>query len=64
MYVSQALIAFGAPLAVCARWCVILSALLGALLVARARLEERALRRAFPEYDGYARDARSLGLFS
>jgi protein-S-isoprenylcysteine O-methyltransferase Ste14 len=54
MYVAQALIAVGAPLALGVRWVRLLTVPALIVLAARVALEERALARAFPEYPQYA----------
>lgn len=54
MYLAQALVAVGAPLALGVRWLRLLAAPAVLVLAVRVLLEERALARAFPEYPQYA----------
>ena len=54
MYLAQALVAVGAPLALGVHWLRLLTVPAVLVLGARVLLEERALARAFPEYSQYA----------
>jgi len=60
MYAGHALIAVGAPLTLGSRWVVWLSIPAIAILVLRARLEDAALARAFPEHQPWAARAKGL----
>ena len=54
IYLSQALVALGAPLTLGVRWTLALSAATLAVLVLRTAREEEALARTFPDYTRYA----------
>ncbi len=54
MYLSQALVALGAPLVLGARWVLVLAVLDVGVLVLRMTREDDALARTFPEYARYA----------
>ena len=54
MYLSQALIALGAPLTLGSRYVIVLAPLALVVLVLRIGQEEDALARTFPEYSLYA----------
>jgi protein-S-isoprenylcysteine O-methyltransferase Ste14 len=54
MYLGQAMIALGAPLTLGCRWALALSGVALGVLMIRVGAEERALRRAYPEYAKYA----------
>jgi protein-S-isoprenylcysteine O-methyltransferase Ste14 len=60
MYVGQALMAVGAPLTLGSRWVAWLALPALAILVLRARLEDAALARAFPEHARWAAQAKRL----
>jgi len=61
MYLGQALIAVGAPLTLGARWILALVVPALAILVVRARREDLALARAFPDqFPRHARQAKRL----
>ena len=60
MYLGQALIAVGAPLTLGARWVVWLALPALAILVVRARREDAALARTFPEHARWAAHAKRL----
>ena len=60
MYLGQALIAVGAPLTLGAWRSLGLSLVALAVLVVRGRREEAALRRAFADYDAYARRTKRI----
>jgi len=60
MYLSQALIALGAPLSLGARWVLGLTLLDVAVLVLRMIREDDALARTFPEYARYAARTKRL----
>jgi protein-S-isoprenylcysteine O-methyltransferase Ste14 len=54
MYLSQGLVAFGAPLTLGSRRTLALSTLAALVLFVRVLREEEALARTFPEYSRYA----------
>jgi len=60
MYLGQALIAAGAPLALGARWTFVLTGAALVVLIARIALEEAALERTYPEFPQYARQAKRI----
>jgi protein-S-isoprenylcysteine O-methyltransferase Ste14 len=60
MYVSQALIAVGAPLTLGSRHVVWLAVPALVVLALRIRCEDDALARTFPEYPGYAARTRRI----
>lgn len=60
MYLSQALIALGAPLSLGARWILVLTVLDLAVLALRTAHEDDALARTFPEYARYAARTKRL----
>ncbi len=60
MYLSQALIAVGAPLTLGCRWVTLLALPAIAVLGVRCVREEAVLRRAYPAYAGYAERAKRL----
>jgi protein-S-isoprenylcysteine O-methyltransferase Ste14 len=60
IYLGEALIAVGAPLAIGCRWTLAASAVALAVLAARVMLEEEALARTFPEYSRYAATTKRL----
>ena len=60
MYLGQGLIAVGAPLTLGARWVVWLVLPALAILVVRARREDAALARTFPEHARWAAHAKRL----
>jgi len=60
MYVSQALIAIGAPLTLGCRWVTWLALPAMAILALRAGLENEALARTFPEHARWAARAKRL----
>ena len=60
MYLGQALIALGAPLALGSRRVVWLALPALVILVVRARLEDAALARTFPEHARWAAQAKRL----
>lgn len=60
MYLSQALIAVGAPLSLGCRWTTWLALPAVVVLAVRCLREEVVLRRAYPEYDRYAARAKRL----
>jgi len=60
IYLSEALIALGAPLTLGCRAVLVLSAVACGLLVARIAREEDALARTFPDYSRYAATTKRL----
>ncbi|MGH7894018.1 MAG: methyltransferase family protein [Candidatus Binatia bacterium] len=54
IYLGQLLIAVGAPLTLGCRYALAVSCAAAVVLFVRARFEEDALARAYPEYRGYA----------
>jgi protein-S-isoprenylcysteine O-methyltransferase Ste14 len=60
IYLSQALIAVGAPLTLGCRWTLGVALLALGVLVARIMREEEALARTFPEYHRYAAKTKRL----
>jgi protein-S-isoprenylcysteine O-methyltransferase Ste14 len=60
MYISQALIAIGAPLTLGCRWVTWLAVPAVAVLGIRIWLEDAALARRFPEYPRYAATAKRI----
>ncbi len=60
IYLSQAMIALGAPLTLGCRWTLGLSAACIAILALRIGREEDALARTFPDYPRYAAETKRL----
>ena len=60
IYVSQAMIAVGAPLVLGCRWMLAVAAAALVVLVVRIRREEDALARTFPDYSRYAAETKRL----
>jgi protein-S-isoprenylcysteine O-methyltransferase Ste14 len=60
MYLSQALIAVGAPLTLGCRWVTWLAVPAIVVLVVRMRLEDAALARRFPQHAEYAASAKRI----
>lgn len=60
MYLSQGLVAFGAPLTLGSRRTLALSTLAALVLFVRVLREEEALARTFPEYSRYAARTKRL----
>jgi len=60
IYLSQALIALGAPLTLGVRWTLVASAAALAVLALRMAREEEALTRTFPDYIRYAATTKRL----
>jgi protein-S-isoprenylcysteine O-methyltransferase Ste14 len=60
IYLGEAMIAVGAPLAIGCRWVLALSAAALALLALRTAFEEKALSRTFPDYARYAAATKRL----
>lgn len=60
MYLSQALIAIGAPLTLGCRWVTWLAVPAIVVLAIRMHLEDAALARRFPEHAGYAATAKRI----
>jgi protein-S-isoprenylcysteine O-methyltransferase Ste14 len=60
MYLSQAMIAVGAPLTLGSRYTLAAAVVVVVLLLVRLRREERALTRTFPDYSHYAARTKRL----